>query len=665
MSKSFRNIPRERVLASILLLLVLAFGARLVQLQVFQHIQWRTIAQNQSLLTKFQKPSRGEIRDRSGMPLAVTLPLTYAVGFRPVLALNFDAVAGALASCLSKPRHEIRERLNASGFSYIARRVDWDVKQQLEALSLGCLQFDEEPRRSYPSMTAAAVLGFADRDNRGVEGVEASLNDELSGEAYRELCRVDALRNTVAPISPVPTQYRGANVTLTLDLQVQTIVEEKLREGLKGHTFERACAVMVDPRTGDVLAMATLPTFDSNRPGDARPEDRKCWPITDVLEPGSVLKIVPIAKALESHKLNRNSRIFCENGAYQVPGKIIHDTHRHGFLTVEDVLAYSSNIGAAKISQQFSPAEIYDKLRAFGFGNPTLIGIAGEQAGEVPPPSIWSGPTQATLAFGQGISVTPLQLTMAYAAIANGGLLLKPRLVRTVEFPSGTKTECQPEIIRRVIPSDVAAQMREMLVSVVEYGTGTPAKVAGMRVGGKTGTASKVDHEHHTYYENRYVSSFAGFFPADDPRYVLMVMVDDPRGVYYGATVAGPIFKAVVEEMNAVRPDEISPAPVKPQETTPTHMAVLQGSTAKAGAHTATYSTTALSQASRGKSGSDSVLVVMPAVEGWPLRMAVQELSRLNLSFRLSGSRTVLTQYPPAGTLIPTGTTCELLGVTG
>ena len=218
-------------------------------------------------------------------------------------------------------------------------------------------------------------------------------------------------------------------MTLTVDLQLQTIIEEKLRDGLKGHTFERACAVMVDPRTGDVLAMATLPTFDSNNPGDAPAADRKCWTVTDVVEPGSVLKIVPIAKALESGKLHRNTRIFCENGAYAVPGAIIHDTHRHGFLTLDDILALSSNIGAAKISQAFPPAEIYDKLRAFGFGNSTLIGLAGEQSGEVPPPSTWSGPTQATLAYGQGISVTPLQLTMAYAAIANGGLLMKPRLV--------------------------------------------------------------------------------------------------------------------------------------------------------------------------------------------------------------------------------------------
>ena len=200
MSKSYRNVVRERVLATFLLLFVAAFVGRLVQLQIIQHAQWRSIAQNQSLLTKYQKPSRGEIRDRNGMPLAVTLPLTYAIGYRPVYALNFDVLAGQLAACLSKPRHEIREKLNASGFSYLARRVDWDVKQKLDALSLGCLQFDEEPRRSYPSMCASTILGFTDRDNRGQEGVEAALNEELSGEGYRELCRVDALRNTVAAI---------------------------------------------------------------------------------------------------------------------------------------------------------------------------------------------------------------------------------------------------------------------------------------------------------------------------------------------------------------------------------------------------------------------------------------------------------------------------------
>ncbi|RPH94014.1 PASTA domain-containing protein [candidate division KSB1 bacterium] len=664
MSKLNRIKGRERALAVLLFFFITAFTVRLVQLQVFQHSQWRTLARNQSLVSKFQKPTRGEIRDCNGMALAVTLPLTYAIGYRPCYAIDFDNLAGTLATQLTKARREIRERLVTGGFSYLARRVDWQTKQKIENLHYNCFQFDEEPRRSYPSGTSAAVIiGFTNVDGMGMEGVEAAMNDELSGEGYRELCRVDALRKSAAPISPQPIEFRGANVTLTLDLQIQTILEDKLREGLRGKAFERACAIAVNPRTGDLLGLATSPSYDLNAPGDARTQDRRCWPVTDVVEPGSVLKIVPIAKALESRKLTRSSRIFCENGSYAVPGAIIHDTHRHGSLTLDEVLAFSSNIGAVKVCQQFSREEIYDKLRDFGFGNKTTIEIAGEQAGEIPQPSRWSGSTQATLAYGQGISCTPLQLTMAYASIANGGLLLKPRLVRAVDFPSGTHTEYPAEVIRRVVPEDVAANLADMLAGVVTYGTGTTVQVDAIRIAGKTGTAEKVDHVRKTYYKDRYISSFVGFFPVDNPRYVLLIMIDDPRGEYYGATVAGPIFKSVVEELLLARPQEMTP--LRPEQMAANRAAVRNNPAEAVFAvnHTTPKPTTVLSS-SRAAQSSDS-LVIMPSLEGWPFRLAIQELSLRNLSFRLTGNRTVVSQYPPAGTPVSAGTTCELHGITG
>jgi cell division protein FtsI (penicillin-binding protein 3) len=654
MNGPHRLPARERALATALLMIMAVFAARLAQIQLVQHAQWRAMARSQSLLTKFQQPARGEIRDRTGRPLAVTLPLTYAVGYRPAFVLNFDELAGTLATQISKPRRELRDKLVAPGFTYLARRVDWQTEQTLERLRLGCLQFDEEPRRTYPSTSSAAVVvGFANVDGNGQEGIEASMNDELSGEGYRELCRVDALRKSAAPISPVPIEYRGADVTLTIDLQLQTIVEDKLREGLSGKSFQRACAIMVDPRSGDIVALATLPSYDLNSPGDAPSQHRRCWPVTDVVEPGSTLKIVPISKALESGRFARDTRVFCENGSYPVRGAVIHDSHAHGSLSVEEVLALSSNIGAAKICQQFPPAEIYDKLRSFGFGNTTQIEIAGEQPGVVPPPSSWSGPTQATLAFGQGISCTPLQVVMAYSAVANGGVLMKPRLVHAVDFPSGSRHLYPSETIRRVLPERVAHELTEMLVGAVEYGTGRSARVDAVRIAGKTGTAEKVDREHKRYFADRYISSFVGFFPAESPRYVLLVMVDDPQGEYYGAAVAAPIFRAVVEELLLARPHDFA-TPAAPR-----NMAVVN-----------VPLTVRLASASAEVSSSfslatDSLWVQVPALQGWPLRQAVQELSRLSLSFVLTGSRVVMEQSPPAGTVVPAGTTCELRGIAG
>jgi cell division protein FtsI (penicillin-binding protein 3) len=663
MNGPHRLRARERALAASLLVIIAVFAARLTQIQIVQHAQWSAMARAQSLLTKFQQPARGEIRDRSGRPLAVTLPLAYAVGYRPAFVLDFDELAGTLAAQLSKPRRELRDKLVSPGFAYLARRVDWQTKQTLETWRLGCFQFDEEPRRTYPSTSSAAVVvGFANVDGSGMEGIEASMNDELSGEGYRELCRVDALRKAVAPISPVPVEYRGADVTLTIDLQLQTIVEDRLREGLKDKTFERACAIMVDPRSGDIVALATLPSYDLNAPGDAPSQNRRCWPVTDVVEPGSTLKIVPISKALESGRLARDTRIFCENGSYPVRGAVIHDSHAHGSLTVEEVLALSSNIGAAKICQQFSPSEIYDKLRAFGFGNVTQIEIAGEQPGVVPSPSSWSGPTQATLAFGQGISCTPLQVVMAYSAVANGGVLMKPRLVHAVDFPSGTRHVYPSETIRRVLPERVAREATEMLVGAVEYGTGKSARVDGVRIAGKTGTAEKVDREHRKYFSDRYISSFVGFFPAENPRYVLLVMVDDPQGEYYGAAVAAPMFRAVVEELLLTRPRDFA-APAAPRQ-----MALSNAPSPGDTDDLITYSTVHLAAVRPEANSSlslvsDSLWVQVPALQGWPLRQAVQELSRRSLSFVLSGSRVVVEQFPPAGTVVPAGTTCELRGI--
>jgi membrane peptidoglycan carboxypeptidase len=325
-------------------------------------------------------------------------------------------------------------------------------------------------------------------------------------------------------------------------------------------------------------------------------------------------------------------------------------------------LALSSNIGAAKICQQFSPAEIYDKLRAFGFGNATQIEIAGEQPGVVPPPSSWSGPTQATLAFGHGISCTPLQVVMAYAAIANGGVLMKPRLVHAVDFPSGTHRVYPCETIRPVLPERVARELTEMLTGAVEYGTGRGARLDAVRIAGKTGTAEKVDHEHKRYFTDRYVASFVGFFPAENPRYTLLVMVDDPQGEYYGALVAAPMFRAMVEELLIARPKDFV-APDISREMATSHVVPRPDNTvAPSTVHFA---------AVRAEAGTlvsvtgDSLWVQVPALHGWPLRQAVQELVKRNLSFVLTGNRVVVEQFPPAGTVVPVGTTCELRGIAG
>ena len=578
--------------------------------------------------------------------------------------MDAESVASKLLDHLPISKTTLRSKLQSDGFVYLARRVDVQAKRELEELKLTCLQFDEEPRRAYPGTNqAAAVIGFANVDGKGQEGIEASMEEALSGEARRELCRVDAHRKTNSPVVyDTPFDYYGANVTLTIDMQLQTVVDDALKAGLKGRKYERACALLIEPVTGDILALSTMPDFDPNRPGDALPQDRKCWPITDVYEPGSTLKIVPVTKALETGKLGRTSMIFCENGAYRVRGATLHDAHPHGMLTLNDVLAKSSNIGAAKVCERFSPNEVFDKLRAFGFGNLTMIELLGEQAGFVPPPSQWSGPTQSNLAMGHGISCTPLQLAMAYASIANGGKLMKPRLVSGIAYPSGDHTAYPIEVVRPVMSPQVAAELTDMLVGVVEHGTGKVAAVEGIRIAGKTGTAQKVDHVHKTYFDKRFVSSFVGFFPAEQPKYLLLVIVDDPRGEYYGATVAAPIFKQVVEEIVVIRTQDFDPATRQQSVEYATRTEKKIPSAVLPAMMPVSYSTVFEAESDKSVNSIDTTLVTVPSLEGWPFRLALEELSRRKLNFKLSGFRVVVTQSPIPGSRVPVGTVCELYG---
>ncbi|MBI5059879.1 serine hydrolase [candidate division KSB1 bacterium] len=669
MTDADRQRLRERALAGTLLLIVACYVARLVQVQLIEGSKWAAIARKQSLLAVYQKPARGEIRDVNGWPMATTLPLTYAVGFRPIAGVDRVAISGRIAPILNLSDSELRKRMRRDSFVYLARRVDVQLKRRLEALDLACLVFDEEPRRTYPGgVQAACVVGFADVDGRGQEGIEVAYDSVLSGAGYRELCRVDALRKAVAPVADeYPAEYFGADVTLSIDLQLQTIVEEQMLADFSKRKMERGCAILVDPKTGDILSMSTYPTYDPNHPESSTLPARRCWPVTDVYEPGSTFKMIPIVAALEAGRVSRTTPVDCEGGSYRVRGATIHDAHAHGTLTVDDVLAFSSNIGAAKIGQRFTPTELYDRIRAFGFGNPTFVEMLGEQSGVVPRPAKWSGPTQANLCYGHGVSCTALQLLMAYAAIANDGLLMKPRLVRSIEFPNGTRQEIPVEAVRQVVSPSVAHELTDMLENVVEYGTAKQSAVEGIRIAAKTGTAQKVDRVNHTYFDKRFVSSLVGFFPAEDPQYALLVLVDDPRGEYFGSTVAGPVYKAIVEEVYASRmlrgktpPEElVNPKTTDSGPTGAAHDARLAAAPVRS-----VDGTTVASLSAAPESGTDTNWISVPSVEGWPMRLAVQEFSRRNLGCELIGSRIVKTQSPQAGTRVQAGTVCQVVGIT-
>lgn len=664
MNGEYRIRSRERALSILLLTVTVIFAARLFQFQIIEHERWAAIAEKQCGMTVNVQQTRGEITDRNGVPLAVTLPLSYAVGYRKTDNIDLDRLADQLSPLLQQPKYALQRKLESPTFVYLSRRADVALKTQIETFGYDCFQFDEEPRRLYPGgALAATVLGFVDVDGQGMEGIEKTMDSFLSGESVSDRVWVDATRQTHTFVScEQSTDLLGSDVRLTLDVRLQSVVEEKLKEGLSHRTYDRACAVMIDPRNGDVLALATTPAYNPNKPGHSEAIERRCWPVTDVFEPGSVLKIVPITGALESNLVTRRTRFDCEHGRYRVPGAWIHDSKPHDTLTVDEVLIHSSNIGAAKIAERLTPEAFYDKLRAFGFGNRTLFPVAGEQEGVVPVPSRWTGPTQANLAIGHGLSCTAMQLVMAYGAVANGGLLMKPRLVESVGTASGRTVDYPPERIRRVMSSRMARELTEMLVGVVEHGTGKSTRIEGIKIAGKTGTAQKVDQKNHTYFSDRFISSFIGFFPAEAPRYLLLVVVDDPRKEYYGSAVAAPIFKSIVEELILQgkinrRPSQTPSVDLATKQMTEEQMLFSEPPQKNPDLP---YTVEPVSIRSELPDFQDPDSVTVPDVTGYPFRTAIRTLERCGLTFDLSGNGIVSEQVPEAGTRVAAGSRCLL-----
>jgi len=631
---------------------MVAFAGRLVQLQVIEHGRWKSLAQRQMYNTAHEPMPRGEIRDRNGMPMAVTLPLSYAVGFRPSDSIDRDSVAKVLTGFLPLPEPAIRRKLDARGYTYLARRVDWQIQQQLEDLNLPGIEFVREARRSYPATVAAGTaVGFTNVDGLGQDGIERALDSLLNGDKRDVLVWNDARRAVPAVMSATEEglAYSGANVYLTIDLQLQAILDRCMEDGLADKSFEKACAVLLDPNTCEVLGISTFPQFNPNSPADTEGENRRCWPITDLFEPGSIFKVVTVSAGLEEGVVTAATMINCENGKYRVPGKTLSDVHAYGSLSVTNVLAKSSNIGCAKIAERMRAEDMYRWITRFGFGSKTDIGLLFEPTGYVPKPAHWSGPTRSNLAIGQGVSVTVMQLAAAYAAIANGGLLMQPKLIRAFDFPNGEQVKFDPVAIRPIMEPANARELTRMMIQVVDSGTGKAARLKGVKIAGKTGTAQKVDFEAKSYYSDRYVSSFAGFFPADDPKYVLLVVVDDPRGAgYYGGQISAPVFASIAHNILEERHPELLPEP--DNEMLQLADSLAQDTNEDSIEHPVfEYDTVKFADVPR---------VMMPNLIGLPLRAAARQMEFAGLTLNLVGVGVVISQYPPSGELVPLGYEC-------
>jgi cell division protein FtsI (penicillin-binding protein 3) len=656
-------IFRARLILGVLLSLYVLVVLRAFQIQVLGVREIRDRGAKQYSSTIPLLPKRGVILDRTGTELAVSIA-TKSIFVQPAKLHDPDKAADLLGPRVSRSARELRKLFSGEkGFVWVRRQMPStaaedavrEVRQALSALdpeahgkpsAIDGIGAVEEPKRFYPNRElAASLVGFTNLDCEGMEGVELSLNRYLRGERGSLLCERDARGRLIVPATtPVEVNSKGHSVALTIDRNIQHVAESELQAAVEKHNARGGMAVVLSPGTGEILAMATAPSFNPNAPAGAPAEARKNRSLTDSFEPGSTFKVFTLASALELSAVSTADRFFCENGAYRYAGKVIHDTHRYGWLTAAEVVKFSSNIGITKINDRMDGNRFYDMIRAFGFGSRTGIELQGEVPGLAPSRRDFeSRIRRATVAFGQGIAVTPLQLAAGMAAVVNGGKVMKPYLVREIRDPEGkTVFRGEPRELRRVLSPKTSAQMREILGKVVEEdGTGTQARIKGFLVGGKTGTAQKVEPGSGRYSATKRTASFIGFLPLNDPKLLILVVIDEPRGQVYGGVVAAPAFNQIAVKTAyylGIQPTETTAlAAVRPPGPS-TSGRVTPVSTARAAG-----------------------AMVMPDLSGLSMGRVVDIMGGYSVRLSLSGSGVARAQTPAPGAVLAPGAECSVV----
>jgi cell division protein FtsI (penicillin-binding protein 3) len=546
-----RRPPAGRLVAllGVMMLALAGVGTRLVVLQVGDHRAFAEQGLDQRVQLIDLPAERGAIVDRAGVPLALTLEArdVYA---DPRYVTDPIGEATTIARILDLRPREVERLLRTPGatFVYLGRQIDAEVADRLEALGLPGIGFLDVPKRYYPAgQLAPQVLGFVGVDATGLAGLEFEYEEVLAGTSGRRTVELSADGLPIASgMEVVEPAVPGRTLVTTLDREVQYLAQEALQQAVKENGAKGGTIVVMDARTGDVYAMASYPWFDPNEFEVAEREAIRNRAVTDMFEPGSVNKVVTAAAALETGAVGLRE-VFQVPWWMKVGGYTVNDSHPHGVqeMTLADIVAQSSNIGSAMVAERVGSADLASVLARFGYGRPTGIGFPGEAGGVVPELRNWTDITRTTVSYGQGISMTPLQMAAVYATVANGGMWVQPRLVRGTSASDGRLQEPSPDGPRRVLSEETATMLTRMLASVVSTGTGGAAEIPGYQVAGKTGTARKlVDGR----YVRRYMASFVGFLPASDPRVVIAVSIDEPRTIY-GGVAAAPVFSEIARHV--------------------------------------------------------------------------------------------------------------------
>ena len=545
---------RALIVIGALASIFLALAFRLFDLHVLQHKELSALAQANREQVVHRQGRRGSILDANGNLLANSLSVRIVTADATITAPQAGTIAEKLAPLLKTDVESLTQKL--SGQSHYVRlnprvKLDDAAVQQIRALKLKGIFFEDQLVRAYPNGPLAShVIGFVNADHKGVQGIEASMQDYLEGQAGYEVIERDRKGREIRALRTEELGPRdGDSVVLTIDQVIQHIAEQELEKAMTEFHPQAGSIIVSRPRTGEILAMSSRPTFDPTNIEATSADARRNRCISDVAEPGSTFKIVVCSGALNEGLVRLSDQFDCENGAFMYAGRVLHDAHPYGVLSVEEILFHSSNIGAAKVGLRMGPARLYEYIRRYGFGHKTGIALPGEVSGIAHPLGRWNSLSITRIPMGHEIAVTPLQMLMALNTIANGGTMVKPMIVKSVIDPDGAPVfQYQPQQVGQIITARAALLMTAALRKVVSpEGTAPKAAVPGFDVAGKTGTAQKIENGQ---YVRKYFSSFIGYFPAADPEVSILVSLDDPSGgAYYGGSVAGPVFRAVAEKV--------------------------------------------------------------------------------------------------------------------
>ena len=647
----WREILRSRLLVCTVLFVcwTISIEARLIYLQVIEHADMMVRANRQQLHTAKLPAKRGEIVDRDGHVLATSVDADTIVADPSEIEKPDDVarrVCAALDHCTAQQRQVMAERLAGNGqFAYLARQISSEEMRRIKALDLPGLTFYKESRRYYPKKELAAhVLGYVGTDNVGLAGLESTFDKRIKGREGKMLLQTDARRHVMSSREEQPPTS-GDGLELTIDEYLQFVADRELRIGVAENHASGGSAVILEPFTGEILALANWPTFNPNAFKTFDPVSWRNRAVQDLYEPGSTFKVVTASAAIEEGLIHTTDPIDCSPGYITFGPRVIRDTHQYGTMPFIDVIAKSSNVGAIKVGMKVGPTRLGQYISRFGFGESLASNFPSENAGMVYSADRLDISALASVSMGYQVGVTPLQMATAVGTVANGGELVEPHVVRAF-LRNGHREEVPRNVIRRAITQETAATVTEIMEAVVERGTAKSfANMDGYTVAGKTGTAAKIVNGH--YSKSDYNASFVGFVPSRKPAVVIVVVIDSPHaGSYYGAVVSAPVFKRIADAT-------LRHLGVGPTLNAPPPVIVARNDTkaSDVGPVPITYTDNPLAATPEGQ---------MPDLRGLSAREAIRALTHIGLTPKLEGDGFVIDQTPRAGSVLAGGDTCVL-----